>query len=149
MSSLIEKGRKHRFLGAAAHMLVFLFFYLLYLLIMATMGVRNPFYPFDWAARRSFLYFWVPVLIVRLCNCNITAGCMTVGYFLGLIIGIPVGRVTYREIYYNDGTGGFYTTNYEFIFWFCFVLFSITAGIILEVRYRKQKAERPADTPER
>lgn len=146
MLNLIEKGRHHRFLGSFVHILVFLLFYLLYLLIYATLGANNPFYPFDWAARRAFLYFWVPVLIVRLFNCNITASCMTLGYFLGLILSIPVGNLTYEVIYYHDGSGGFYVPNHYLMFWFCFVLIAIILGVILEVRYHHRITAHGTDT---
>ncbi|MCD7760191.1 MAG: hypothetical protein LUH16_00205 [Clostridiales bacterium] len=138
MTDLIEKGRQNRFVGAVVHMLVFLAFYLLYLLILATMGTDNPFYPFDWAANRGFLFYWVPVLVVRLLNYNIAAGCMTTGYFLGLILSIPVNKLTYQEIPYDSGVG-FYTTMYEFYFWFCVVVISIVVGIVGEMRYRKKR----------
>lgn len=142
MSNLIEKGRRHRFWGTAAHMFVFAFFYMLYLLIDATIGANNPFYPFDWAAKRLFLYFWVPVLVVRLCNCNITAGFMTFGYFFGLILSIPVGTIAYAALHNSDEKRGFYG---HLIFWLCVVVVSVALGILLEVRYRKQKRKHLAD----
>lgn len=117
-------------------MLVFLLFYVLYLVINALSGGADLLYPLGWAANFAFLYHWVPVLIVRLMNANIAASLMTGGFFLGLLVCIPLGRGI-RAHYASIGESA--VPLYDFAVWFCIVVLTLALGIWLELRYRRKR----------
>ncbi|MCD8143026.1 MAG: hypothetical protein LUD83_07095 [Clostridiales bacterium] len=142
MFNLIEKGRRHRFKATAVHMSVFLFFYLLEIVGVAITGERFL-YPLDWAVDRCFLYLWAPVLILRLFNCNIVAGCITGGFFSSLVISIPLTDITVAYWNAHRGPEDYESPLYGWLFWMGFTLLSIIAGIVLECLYRDWKWKHP------
>ncbi|MCC8100106.1 MAG: hypothetical protein LIO78_08620 [Clostridiales bacterium] len=144
MFNLIETGRQHRFRATAVHMLVFLFFYLLHVVAEAVTGIIDPLYPLGWAVDRRFLYLWAPVLILRLLNCNIVAGCITGGFFSSLVISIPLTDITVAYWNAHRGPEDYESPLYGWLFWMGFTLLSIIAGIVLECLYRDWKWKHPS-----
>ncbi len=143
MFNLIETGRRHRFKATVVHMLVFLFFYLLHVVAEAVTGIIDPLYPLGWAVDRCFLYLWVPVLILRLLNCNIVAGCITGGFLLDTLLAIPLTELLHARWLAQRAEDDYTEPMISLAIWLLLIVLFIIAGIVLECLYRDWKWKHP------
>ncbi|MCC8100105.1 MAG: hypothetical protein LIO78_08615 [Clostridiales bacterium] len=143
MFNLIEKGRQHRFKATAIHMSVFLLLYLIYLLSDVITGIHGTFYPMEWAVGIKLIYLWVPVLILRLLNCNIVAGCITGGFLLDTLLAIPLTELLHARWLAQRAEDDYTEPMISLAIWLLLIVLFIIAGIVLECLYRDWKWKHP------